>query len=163
MQNKKYMQIAIQEGWKAVKEGNPPFASCLLFSDGSYVCNHNTTSTSKNILNHSEITLLHEAINKYGNDKLKNATLYTTVFPCTMCYGACCWGEIGKIVYCLDSNDLREFDIEEKSIDLELIKLRNDIERSVLYHESLELFRAWNNKRKVIKKLYSRNITKKGG
>lgn len=161
MENEKCMRLAIQEGWKAIKEGNPPFASCLLLEDGTYICNHNTTTTNNNILNHSEITLLNEAINEYGSDKLKNAILYTTVFPCIMCYGACCWAEIEKIVYCLDSNDLRCFDIEEKCIDIEQIKVGNNVERSVLFYECFELFRIWNNKRKIIRKLYSRNTGEK--
>ena len=48
---------------------------------------------------HAEIVALREAARRRGNHRLPGATLYVTLEPCLMCYGAAVHARLARIVY----------------------------------------------------------------
>ncbi|AWF80249.1 tRNA adenosine(34) deaminase TadA [Microbulbifer sp. A4B17] len=48
---------------------------------------------------HAEIVALRQAADKQQNYRLPNTTLYVTIEPCTMCFGALVHARVGRLVY----------------------------------------------------------------
>lgn len=48
---------------------------------------------------HAEVVAIREAARTLGNYRLVNATLYVTIEPCTMCFGAMIHARIRRLVY----------------------------------------------------------------
>lgn len=48
---------------------------------------------------HAEIVALRDAARRAGNYRLPGATLYVTLEPCTMCFGAMIHARISRLVY----------------------------------------------------------------
>jgi tRNA(adenine34) deaminase len=48
---------------------------------------------------HAEINALRDAAARQGNYRLPGATLYVTIEPCTMCFGALIHARIARLVY----------------------------------------------------------------
>lgn len=48
---------------------------------------------------HAEVVALRDAASRLGNYRLPGATLYVTLEPCTMCFGALVHARIGAVVY----------------------------------------------------------------
>lgn len=82
-----YMQIAIKEAEKAKLDGNLAVGSVLVFSNGKYVSDSNTTYSEGDDTNHAEMNVMRKA-RQIFNRGLDGAVLYTTVEPCIMCVGA---------------------------------------------------------------------------
>src|SRR5262249_61816395 len=48
---------------------------------------------------HAEVLALREAARKIGNYRLSDATLFSTLEPCTMCCGAVIQARLARVVY----------------------------------------------------------------
>lgn len=53
-------------------------------------------------INHAEILAINECAKLYAPVKWETLTLYTTGEPCCMCASACCWANLGEVVYATD-------------------------------------------------------------
>ena len=97
--DEKWMQIAIQEAKKAENEGEVPVGA-ILVQDGKLIAKAYNQSISKNDATaHAEIQLLRLAGQKLGNYRLKNSTIYVTLEPCVMCFGAIMHARISHIIF----------------------------------------------------------------
>ena len=87
-----FMRIAVQEAHKGFEEGNPPIGACVV-KDGVIVSRgHNRRVSEGSQILHGEMDAL-----KHRGD-YKGATLYTTLYPCSMCAGAAARFGIAMIV-----------------------------------------------------------------
>lgn len=109
-----FMKAALAEARKGMREGQKPFAGCLVMHNKIIALGHNTVYLEKDIAAHGEINTLRIACKKTKTLRLHNAfeggTMYTTCEPCDMCLGACRWAGIKRIVYGISLKDL--LDIE---------------------------------------------------
>ncbi|WP_111657386.1 tRNA adenosine(34) deaminase TadA [Isoalcanivorax indicus] len=48
---------------------------------------------------HAEVVAMRDAATRLGNYRLTGATLYVTIEPCTMCFGALMHARIARLVY----------------------------------------------------------------
>lgn len=98
--DKYFMQIAIEEAKKALAEGEVPIGAVLVDDkDGIVVSAHNLREQLHDATAHAEVVAIREAGKKMGEWRLKNCTLYVTVEPCPMCAGAIVMARIKRIVY----------------------------------------------------------------
>jgi tRNA(adenine34) deaminase len=56
----------------------------------------------KSPINHAEILAINECARLYHRINWEDLTLYTTGEPCCMCASACCWANLGEVVYATD-------------------------------------------------------------
>lgn len=77
------MHLALEEAKAALKEGEVPVGAVLLHGD-RLLRAHNRVEALKDPTAHAEMLLLREV----GEKSLEGATLYVTLEPCLMCYGA---------------------------------------------------------------------------
>jgi len=93
----KFLQAAIDEAKKSLKEGGIPIGSVLVI-DGKIVGRgHNKRVQKGSTVLHAEMDCLENAGRMSAKD-YKKATLYSTLSPCSMCSGAALLYKIPKIV-----------------------------------------------------------------
>lgn len=77
------MRLALEEARLALREGEVPVGAVLLHQ-GEVHRAHNRVEALRDPTAHAEMLLLRQV----GEKNLKGATLYVTLEPCLMCYGA---------------------------------------------------------------------------
>ena len=97
--DKKWMAISLQEALKAEVEGEVPIGAVLV-KDGVLIAKaHNQSISTNDATAHAEIQLLRAAGKQLQNYRLTGTTLYVTLEPCAMCFGAMMHARIERIVY----------------------------------------------------------------
>lgn len=111
-QHATFMREALSLARSAAAAGEVPVGAVVV-RDGVIIgqgfnrpiCSHDPTA-------HAEIAALRAAATALQNYRLPGCTLYVTIEPCTMCFGAAVHARIERIVYgakeaksgCIDSN-----------------------------------------------------------
>lgn len=96
-----FMELALVEARSALKAGEFPVGCIIADGDRVVAKGGRTGTTGKHIneVDHAEISAL-KALSKQGRDEdRRRYTIYTTLEPCLMCYGAILLSNIGRIVY----------------------------------------------------------------
>ena len=94
-----WMQIAIEQAKLAMKENEIPVGSVLVKNEKIITQAHNQPISKNDPTAHAEIQLLRKAGNKQKNYRLTGSTLYVTLEPCAMCFGAMIHARIERIVF----------------------------------------------------------------
>jgi len=95
----KWMKLAIIEANKAEKKGEVPVGAILVQHNKIVARAHNKSIATHDASAHAEILLLRKSGKKLQNYRLNNCTLYVTLEPCAMCFGAIMHGRIKRVVY----------------------------------------------------------------
>ena len=97
--DEKWMRIAIEEANLAMDKNEVPVGAVLVKNDMLIAQAHNKPITKNDPTAHAEIQLLQKAGEQQKNYRLPESTLYVTLEPCTMCFGAMVHARIDRIVY----------------------------------------------------------------
>ena len=147
-----YMQKAIDKARTGVRKGQSPFGACIV-KDGKVVATeHNHVWKNNDPTAHAEIMAIRKAAKKLGTIDLSGCTAYSTCEPCPMCFSACHWARISRIVYGARIEDAKkagfhEFPVHDttlKDIGRSRIRITGDYMRK----ENLELFSEWKKSKK---------------
>ena len=134
-EDEKWMFLALKQAIKAEKEGEVPVGA-ILVKDGLLISKaHNQPISKNDATAHAEIQLLRAGGKKLKNYRLINTTLYVTLEPCAMCFGAIINARVGRIVYgayalktgvCGSSSDLRSLNCYMHQINITGGVLKNE-------------------------------------
>ena len=95
-----FMEMAIEEAFKARSEGEVPVGAVLVGGDGVVVARgHNQSIGRCDPSAHAEILALREAGRMLGNYRLLSSTLYVNIEPCVMCMGAVIHARVARLVF----------------------------------------------------------------
>ena len=146
--DEKFMRLAINKAKQGIKQGQTPFGACIS-KDGEVIsCVHNIVWESLDITAHAEISAIREACKKLNTVDLSGCVIYSTCEPCPMCFSACHWAKISKIVYGAQIEDAKKLGFSELPISNKEMKQSSDspieIVGNVLREENLELFKLWS-------------------
>ena len=97
--DKKFMECAIFEAKKALKVDEVPVGAIVVMNNEIIAKSYNQTISQNNPTSHAEINALRLASKKVRNYRLTGATLYVTLEPCAMCYGAIVHARISRLVF----------------------------------------------------------------
>jgi len=97
--DKKWMQIAIHEAKKAEENGEVPVGAVLVKDEQLIAKAHNQPISNKDATAHAEIQLIRAAGKELQNYRLNGSTLYVTLEPCAMCFGAIIHARVSRIVF----------------------------------------------------------------
>ena len=97
--DEKWMDLAIKQAIKAEKEGEVPIGAVLVKDELLIAKAHNQPITKNDATAHAEIQLLRSAGKKLQNYRLTGSTLYVTLEPCAMCFGAIIHARVKRIVF----------------------------------------------------------------
>jgi len=100
-----FMQMALEEAQKSFLLGEVPVGAVLVRNNLVIAKAHNLVETLKDPSCHAEMLCIREGVKVLNNWRLLDCTLYTTLEPCAMCYGAIVLSRIKKVVY--GAQDLR--------------------------------------------------------
>ncbi|MDC0198517.1 tRNA adenosine(34) deaminase TadA [Candidatus Thioglobus sp.] len=97
--DEQWMQIAIEEAKLAMKKNEIPVGSVLVKDEKIIAQAHNQPIGNNDPTAHAEIQLLRKAGKQLENYRLVGSTLYVTLEPCAMCFGAMVHARVERIVF----------------------------------------------------------------
>jgi tRNA(Arg) A34 adenosine deaminase TadA len=157
MENKKadlkFMSLAIARAKAGVKNGQTPFGACIVKNNRVIAAGHNLVWQSNNITAHAEIVTIGLACKKLKTLDLSGCTIYSTCEPCPMCFSACHWARISRIVFGCAIKEAQGFGFNEMLISnfklKKLIKSKIKIVSIIALKENIALFKFWQGQAKA--------------
>jgi tRNA(adenine34) deaminase len=146
MEDEEFMRAALKNAQIAFEQGEVPVGAVLVYQGNIIAEGYNLVEKNQNATCHAEMQCILEAQKKLSNWRLSECTLYTTLEPCLMCYGAAILARVKKIVY--GANDFRHgacggcFHLHENDHPIHKI----DLVGQVLAEESAGLLKSFFKK-----------------
>ena len=151
MNNESFMIEAIAKAKEGVMGGQTPFGACLVVNGEIFASAHNNVWNTLDITAHAEIQAIRQACKMRKTIDLSDSVLYSTCEPCPMCFSACHWARIPKIVYGARIDDARQSGFNELNVTNEQLKrsggLDIEIVADFLRDECLEVFTLWQQQK----------------
>jgi len=116
------MRLAIAKAREGVQQGQTPFGSCIARAGDVVSCTHNVVWQTTDITAHAEIHAIREACRKLKTIDLSGCVIFSSCEPCPMCFAACHWARISKIVYGANIQDAQRSGFHELTIPAERLK-----------------------------------------
>jgi tRNA(adenine34) deaminase len=93
------MGEALRAAREAQTRDEVPIGACVVVDDGVIAVAGNRTRTDCDPTAHAEILALRDAAQQFGNYRLAQAIVYSTIEPCAMCAGALIQARVKRLVY----------------------------------------------------------------
>ena len=97
--DEKFMRFAFIEAQKSKSINEVPVGAIIVINDRVISRAHNLSISQNDPTSHAEINALRNAGKKIDNYRLTGGTLYVTLEPCAMCYGAIVHARISRLVF----------------------------------------------------------------
>jgi tRNA(Arg) A34 adenosine deaminase TadA len=104
-----HMRRAIALARAAVDRGDRPFGSVLVRDDAVVAEASNRVNTENDVRRHPELDLAARARRELGPQSRAETVMYTSTEPCPMCAGGIRHAGLGRVVYSVGGDELREF------------------------------------------------------
>ena len=144
----KYMKRCYELAVSAGKKGHDTFGA-VLFHDGNILEEaENTADYAMRIFGHAEFNLVHKCANKYSDDILEKATVYTSCAPCERRLAAIASLGVHNIVCGVSYREfckLLPFDYQAVDREglLKQLGTNMTLKESVLEDEGMHVFEWW--------------------
>ena len=107
--DERHLRRAIELAAEARAAGDMPYGSLLVGPTGTVLAeDRNTVLTGQDITAHPELKLARWAARELDADTARRTTMYTSCQPCPMCAGAIARSGLGRVVFALSGEQLRE-------------------------------------------------------
>lgn len=137
----KYMKIAIKEAQKGISLGHGGPFGAVIVKDGKVISKgHNRVVGSNDPTCHGEVDAIRKACKKLKTFDLTGCEIYTTSYPCPMCFCANLWANIEKVYYGCNTADSEIIGFRDKIFEAEIPQKMIDICEEVNRKECLKLF-----------------------
>lgn len=98
--DRRWMRQALAEAEAARARGEVPVGACIVTTGGQLLAAAgNRTRTDCDPTAHAEVLALREAAKRFGNYRLTDALVYSTIEPCAMCAGALIQARVKRLIY----------------------------------------------------------------
>ena len=105
----KFLRQSLELAASAREQGIHPFAALLVDDQGKVLMEQiNAYLPDLDMTGHAERVLMTRASKAYRPDYLARCTMYVSAEPCCMCAGAAYWAGLGRLVYSLSENRLKQ-------------------------------------------------------
>ena len=143
-----FMRLAVQAAWQGLGKGEMPFGACIVRKEQVLSVLHNSAKANIDTTAHAEVQAIREASRQLRTLELAGCVIYSTCEPCPMCFTACLWAKIGRIVYACRIEDAEKAGIRQIPISSSRMKQlgQSDVQLvgDLLREDSLKLFEAWS-------------------
>jgi len=133
----KFLEQAIQLSKKSVARGGFPVGAIIVKADYVIAEGISNGKNDKDATNHAEICAIREASKKLDTRDLFECEIYSSMEPCLMCFSACYWAKIKKIVYACGKDKLSKQHYEGLH-NIEEINSKNNRKIEIIHTEDLE-------------------------
>ncbi len=151
MDDKKFMAAAVATATEGIEAGQTPFGACIARDGEIIAAAHNAVWKNTDITAHAEIQAIRTACRKLNTIDLTGCVIYSTCEPCPMCFAACHWAKISKIVFGARIEEAKKAGFRELAVSNEQMKTlgRSDVEivGDFLHDECVGLFEAWGGRK----------------
>ncbi len=106
----RYLRLAFEVAARAREDGNLPFGCVVVDEAGKVLIEQGNLALrpARDPTAHAEAVAAGRAARRYEPHLLAGFTLYSSAEPCAMCAGAIYWAGIGRVVYGLTEQDLKD-------------------------------------------------------
>jgi tRNA(adenine34) deaminase len=94
-----FMQLALDEAEKAARRNEVPIGAVLVMDGAIVARGHNCPISTNDPTAHAEVMALRSAGEWLRNYRMPGATLYVTLEPCLMCFGALVQARVARVCY----------------------------------------------------------------
>jgi len=148
--DEKFMRLAIKKAKEGMRNGQTPFGACIVKNNKVIALVHNVVWKTTDITAHAEVHAIRVACKKLKTINLEGCTIYSTCEPCPMCFSACHWAKIDKIVYGARICDAKKYGFNELDISNIIMKRHGKspvmVVANVLRSENIKVFDLWKSK-----------------
>ena len=141
------MRLALQVAWQGVEKGEMPFGACVVRKGQVISVAHNSAKANMDTTAHAEVQAIRDASQRLKTLELTGCVIYSTCEPCPMCFTACVWAKLGRIVYACRIEDAERAGIRQVPISSsrmnQLGQSSVELVDNVLRNDSLKLFETW--------------------
>lgn len=145
--DKHFMALAIAMAKRGIAAGQTPFGACIVKQGKVIIAAHNVVWKTTDITAHAEITAIRLACQKLKTIDLSGCVIYSTCEPCPMCFAACHWARIERIIHGTFIRDARQIGFNELPISNRLLKHQGGstvkIKGGFMRKENRALFQQW--------------------
>jgi guanine deaminase len=148
MTDQDWMRLSIDTARLGIEAGQTPFGAVIVGKDGQLVvAAHNEVWRTTDITAHAEVTAIRRACRSLTTIDLTGCTIYSTTEPCPMCFAACHWAKLARIVFGSTIADARAAGFSELTVsNADMKRLGGspvEVMGGVLAVECRELFAEW--------------------
>ena len=94
-----YMELALNQAKIAIEQGEVPVGSILVYENDVIASGYNQSISLCDPSAHAEIQVIRKAAKIRKNHRLLNSTLFVTLEPCAMCFGAIIQARITNVIF----------------------------------------------------------------
>jgi tRNA(adenine34) deaminase len=139
-----WMHRALAAAFEAQARDEVPIGACVVAGDGTLLgIAGNRTRTDCDPTAHAEILALREAAHVFGNYRLTEATVYSTIEPCAMCAGALIQARVKRLVYGARDERYGAVESQFRICDTDSLNHRVEITSGVLEAECRDIMQEF--------------------
>ena len=145
MPHEDFMRMALEAASQGRQKGEMPFGACIVKQGRVVTTVHNVAREHMDITAHAEMYAIQEACRLLKTLDLSGSTIYASCEPCPMCFSACLWANLDRIVFASRIEDAERMGIRQIPITAATIRQLSrasvEVIGDVLRSESVELFK----------------------
>ena len=150
----KFMRLALKEAREGISENHGgPFGAVIVKNGEVIASGHNHVVINNDPTCHGEIDAIRKACKKLNTFDLSGCEIYTTGYPCPMCFCAILWANIDKVYYGCNTTDTGNIGFRDNAI-YEYIKGNNNLIYLINVNRDMTIKAFENYKNNMQKQTY---------
>ena len=147
MSDEQFMRMAIDKARQGLAAGQMPFGAVIVRAGQVIACEHNLVWANTDITAHAEVVAIRKACDVLTGIDLSGCMIYSTTEPCPMCFSACHWAKLDRIVFGAAIDDARAAGFSELPISNLEMKRQGGSRVEIVPHfmrdEAADLFKTY--------------------
>src|SRR5256714_15649405 len=149
--HERWMRESLRAAREAQTRDEVPIGTCVVVGEKLLAIAGNRTRTDCDPTAHAEIVALREAARKFGNYRLADAAVYSTIEPCAMCAGALIQARVKLLVYGATDEKAGAIESHFQICDATHLNHRIKVIKGVLAEECRALMQEFFSKRRGLR------------
>jgi tRNA(adenine34) deaminase len=142
-EHERWMRESLRAAREAQTRDEVPIGTCVVVGEQLLAVAGNRTRTDCDPTAHAEIVALREAAREFGNYRLADAVVYSTIEPCAMCAGALIQARVRLLVYGAADEKAGAVESHFQICDADHLNHRVEVIKGVLDSECRELMQEF--------------------
>lgn len=142
------MNLALNEARLAFSNQEVPVGAVLVKENKIISQSFNQSISKNDPSGHAEMNVLRDASKKLNNYRLNGCSLYVTLEPCLMCFGACIHARIERLIFATEDPKsgvvINNLNLKEE----EFFNHKISVSSGILAQESSELLKKFFRERR---------------
>jgi guanine deaminase len=140
----KFMKVAVEEARKGINAGHGGPFGAVIVKDGKIISRgHNQVVANNDPTCHGEVDAIRKACKKLKTFDLDGCEIYTTGYPCPMCFCAILWANIDRIYYGCNTSDTEIIGFRDKEFEKSIPVRKKTMCKELDREECLTLYNEY--------------------